>query len=110
MLTPSNWCAIWSGGKHLQSQAITLKIVRDPQGHPVPEDGRIYSEHLHEQIGAELFIKQVIVLIAIVAFVVTKISILRWRNKTRELTLAKQLTPLSKTLRLKYVNQKIKQK
>ena len=74
----------------------------------MPEDGRIYSEHLHEQIGAELFIKQVIVLIAIVAFVVTKI--LRWRNKTQELTLAKQLTPLSKTLRLKYVIQKIKQK
>ena len=23
------------------------------------EDGRVYSEHLHEQIGAELFIKQV---------------------------------------------------
>ena len=91
-------------------KAITLKILRDPQGHPVPEDGRIYSEHLHEQIGAELFIKQVIVLIAIVAFVVTTISILRWRNKTQELTLAKQLTPLSKTLRLKYVNQKIKQK
>ena len=74
----------------------------------MPEDGRIYSEHLHEQIGAELFIKQVIVFIAIVAFVVT--TILRWRNKTQELTLAKQLTPLSKTLRLKYVNQKIKQK
>ena len=68
----------------------------------MPEDGRIYSEHLHEQIGAELFIKQVIVLIAMVAFVVTTILILRWRNKTRELTLAKQLTPLSKTLRLKY--------
>ena len=92
----------------MQSQATTLKILRDPQGHPVPEDGRIYSEHLHEQIGAELFIKQV--LIAMVAFVVTTISILRWRNKTQELTLAKQLTPLSKTLRLKYVNQKIKQK
>ena len=91
-------------------KAITLKILRDPQGHPVPEDGRIYSEHLHEEIGAELFIKQVIVLIAMVVFVETTISILRWRNKTRELTLAKQLTPLSKTLRLKYVNQKIKQK
>ena len=76
----------------------------------MPEDGRIYSEHLHEQIGAELFIKQVIVLIAMDVCVVTTISILRWRNKTQELTLAKQLTPLSKTLRLKYMNQKIKQK
>ena len=69
----------------------------------MPEDGRIYSEHLHEQIGAELFIKQVIVLIALVAFVVTTISILRWRNKTQELTPAKQLMPQSKKLRLRYI-------
>ena len=35
------------------------ELFRDPKGHSVPEDGRIYSEQLHEQIGAELFIKQV---------------------------------------------------
>ena len=38
------------------------ELCRDPQGHSVPEDGRIYSEQLHEQIGAELFIKQVKIL------------------------------------------------
>ena len=35
----------------------------------MPEDGRIYSEQLHEQIGAELFIKQVEIAQETVAFV-----------------------------------------
>ena len=64
-----NWIWPKSEINYMSLGSFTKDIRRDPQGHSVPEDGRIYSEQLHEQIGAELFIKQVEIPQETIAFV-----------------------------------------